>query len=94
MIPSDLLLWLGVIGYPLLLLVCAVVGLLAPHDWPAGPRREDRQRVENDGRRTSDCLPVVLFPDGLQEPAILELEGCPCRPFRSRRERFVRPTVS
>ena len=62
MILFDLLLWLGIVGYTLLLVVCVVAGLFVPDECPAGPPRDSRRRVGNNGRRPSDCLPVVLFP--------------------------------
>ncbi len=62
MILFDLLLWLGIVGYTLLLVVCAVAGLIVPDECPAGPPRDSRRRVGRNGRRPSDSLPVVLFP--------------------------------
>ena len=67
MILFDLLLWLGVFGYSLLLFVCAVGSLVSPDDRPAGPPRDSRERVGDYGRRASDCLPVIVFPHRRQE---------------------------
>lgn len=62
MILFDLLLWLGVIGYSLRLVVCVVARLFGLDNCPTGPPRDSRRRVGNNGRRPSDSLPVVLFP--------------------------------
>jgi hypothetical protein len=62
MILFDLLIWLGVIGYSLVLVVCVVASMFGLDDCPAGPPRGSRRRVGTNGRHPSDCLPVVLFP--------------------------------
>ena len=87
MILFDLLLWLGVIGFSLLLVVCAVAGLFVPDDCPAGPQRDSRRRAGNNGRRPSDSLPVVLFPS--VDRAAPEVRG-PCIKVRGQSARQPR----
>ena len=62
MILFEIVLWLGVIGHTLLLLVCVGGSLIDRNGFPAEPPQDPGERGGSRGHRASDRLPVVWFP--------------------------------